>query len=130
LLEAYDEQPDKDGIRTVLYLHPRLAPVKAAVLPLVKKDEALVAMAQRIYRDLRLDGELLVQYDESSTVGRRYRRQDEIGTPWCITVDGQSLDDGTVTVRDRDTMEQVRVSAASIVDEIRGRLRQPWTRPA
>ena len=129
LLEAYDEQPDKEGIRTVLHLHPRLAPVKAAVLPLVKRDEALVAMARRLYDRLRLEGELLVHYDETSSVGRRYRRQDEIGTPWCITVDSQSLEDGTVTLRDRDTMEQVRVASATIVEEIQHRLRQPWQRP-
>jgi glycyl-tRNA synthetase len=129
LLEAYDEQPDKDGVRTVLYLHPRIAPVKAAVLPLVKKDEGLVKMAQQIYDDLRVNGELPVQYDETSTVGRRYRRQDEIGTPWCITVDGQSLEDGTVTVRDRDTMEQVRVAARGLVDDLHRRLRAPWRRP-
>ncbi len=129
LLEAYDEQPDKEGIRTVLHLHPRLAPVKAAVLPLVKRDEALVAMARQIYDRLRLEGELLVQYDETSSVGRRYRRQDEIGTPWCITVDSQSLEDGTVTLRDSDTMEQVRVASATIVEELQHRLRQPWQRP-
>jgi glycyl-tRNA synthetase len=129
LLEAYDEQPDKDGIRTVLHFHPRIAPVKAAVLPLVRKDERLVSVARKIYDDLRLQGELPVQYDETSTVGRRYRRQDEIGTPWCITVDSQSLEDGTVTIRDRDSMEQVRAPGKDIVDEIHRRLRQPWQRP-
>src|SRR5436190_2556394 len=129
LLEAYDEQPDKEGVRTVLYFHPRLAPVKAAVLPLVRKDEHLVKMAREIFDTLRVDGELLVQYDETSTVGRRYRRQDEVGTPWCITVDSQSLEDGTVTIRDRDTMEQVRAPSQDLVDEVHRRLRAPWTRP-
>jgi glycyl-tRNA synthetase len=128
LLEAYAEEQDKEGVRTILRFHPRLAPVKAAVLPLVKRDERLVAMAQRIYADLR--GEMLVQYDETGSVGRRYRRQDEIGTPWCITVDSQSLEDGTVTIRDRDTMEQVRFPADGVRDEIQRRLRAPWQRPA
>jgi glycyl-tRNA synthetase len=127
LLEAYDEQPDKEGIRTVLHFHPRLAPVKVAVLPLVKKDEGLVKKSREIYAELR--GELTVQYDETSTVGRRYRRQDEIGTPWCVTVDGQTLEDGTVTVRDRDSMEQVRIPSDGLLDELQRRLRQPWSRP-
>jgi glycyl-tRNA synthetase len=127
LLEAYEEEADKDGIRTVLRLHPRLAPVKVAVLPLVKKDPGLVALAQEIYADLR--GEMFVLYDESGAVGRRYRRQDEIGTPYCITVDGQSLEDRTVTLRERDSMAQVRVPSVSVESEIRRRLRAPWTRP-
>ena len=127
LLEAYEEQPDKEGIRTVLHFHPRLAPVKVAVLPLVKKDEGLVKKSREIYAELR--GELTVQYDETSTVGRRYRRQDEIGTPWCVTVDGQTLEDGTVTVRDRDSMEQVRFPSDGLLDEFQRRLRQPWSRP-
>ena len=128
LLEAYDEQPDKEGIRTVLHFHPRLAPVKVAVLPLVKKDEGLVKKSREIFKTLR--GELTVQYDETSTVGRRYRRQDEIGTPWCVTVDGQTLEDGTVTVRDRDSMEQVRLPSDGLLDEFQRRLRQPWSRPS
>lgn len=127
LLEAYDEQPDKDGVRTVLHFHPRMAPVKVAVLPLVKKDEGLVTMSREIFNQLR--GELTVQYDETSTVGRRYRRQDEIGTPWCVTVDGQTLEDGTVTVRDRDSMEQVRFPSDGLLEELQRRLRQPWSRP-
>ena len=108
LLEAYDEEADKDGIRTVLRFHPRLAPVKVAVLPLVKKDPGLVALAQEIYADLR--GEMLVLYDESGAVGRRYRRQDEIGTPYCITVDFETLEDNAVTIRERDSMAQERIS--------------------
>jgi glycyl-tRNA synthetase len=127
LLEAYEEQPDKEGIRTVLRFHPRLAPVKVAVLPLVKKDEGLVKKSREIFNALR--GELTVQYDETSTVGRRYRRPDEIGTPWCVTVDGQTRDDGTVTVRDRDSMEQVRLPADALLEEFQRRLRQPWSRP-
>ena len=127
MLEAYEEQPDKDGIRTVMHFHPRLAPVKVAVLPLVKKDGALVKKSRQIFDALR--GELTVQYDETSTVGRRYRRQDEIGTPWCVTVDGQTLEDNTVTVRDRDSMEQLRFPAESLLDEFQRRLREPWSRP-
>ena len=127
LLEAYEEEQDKEGVRTILRFHPRLAPVKAAVLPLVKRDERLVALAQRIYGDLR--AEVPVQYDETGSVGRRYRRQDEIGTPWCLTVDSQSLEDGTVTVRDRDTMTQERIPADGVTAEIQRRLRAPWSRP-
>jgi glycyl-tRNA synthetase len=110
-----------------MHFHPRLAPVKVAVLPLVRKDPALVEKSRQIFNTLR--GEITVQYDETSTVGRRYRRQDEIGTPWCVTVDGQTLEDGTVTIRDRDSMEQVRFPADGLVDEFTRRLRQPWTRP-
>ncbi len=127
LLEAFDEQPDKDGIRTVLHFHPRVAPIKVAVLPLVKKDEGLVSKARALFDELR--SELTAQYDETSTVGRRYRRQDEIGTPWCVTVDGQTLEDGTVTVRDRDSMEQVRLPSAEVLPVLQRRLRQPWSRP-
>jgi glycyl-tRNA synthetase len=127
LLEAYEEEQDKEGVRTILRFHPRLAPVKAAVLPLVKRDEQLVALAQRVYGDLR--AELPAQYDETGSVGRRYRRQDEIGTPWCLTVDSQSLEDGTVTIRDRDTMTQERIPADGVTGEIQRRLRAPWQRP-
>ena len=127
MLEAYYEEADKEGVRTVMRFHPRLAPVKAAVLPLVKKDAALVALSHEVFASLR--GEMLVLYDESGAVGRRYRRQDEIGTPYCITVDSQSLEDRTVTIRDRDTMEQVRFPMDGVRDEINRRLRLPWTRP-
>ena len=127
MLEAYYEEADKDGVRTVMRFHPRLAPVKAAVLPLVKKDAALVALSHEVFASLR--GEMLVLYDESGAVGRRYRRQDEIGTPYCITVDSQSLEDRTVTIRDRDTMEQVRFPMDGVRDEINRRLRLPWIRP-
>jgi len=127
MLEAYYEEADKEGVRTVMRFHPRLAPVKAAVLPLVEKDAALVALSHEVFASLR--GEMLVLYDESGAVGRRYRRQDEIGTPYCITVDSQSLEDRTVTIRDRDTMEQVRFPMEGVRDEINRRLRLPWIRP-
>jgi glycyl-tRNA synthetase len=98
--------------RTVLRFHPRLAPIKAAVFPLVKKD-GMPELAEKLYRDLQRS--FKVQYDESGAVGRRYRRQDEIGTPFCITIDGESLQNHTVTVRHRDTMQQDRIS----IDKVR-----------
>ncbi len=114
LLAAYDEEqlgnPDepggKDDIRTVLRLHPRLAPYKVAVLPLSKKD-TLTPLAHEIRKTL--SARYMVDYDETQNIGKRYRRQDEVGTPLCVTVDFDSLDDGAVTIRDRDPMEQVRV---------------------
>ncbi len=124
LCEAYheDEVPDEHGKpakRVFLQLHPRLAPVKAAVFPLVKKD-GMPEVAKEIYAALK--PHLTVFYDEKGAVGRRYRRQDEVGTPFCITVDGQTLADGTVTIRDRDTLRQWRVGKQQCLDEIRGRL--------
>jgi glycyl-tRNA synthetase len=101
-------------------LHPRIAPIKAAVFPLVKKD-GLPEVAQEIYRELKR--EFPAFYDEKGAVGRRYRRQDEAGTPFCITVDGQTLQDQTVTIRDRDTLVQWRVKIDQVFGEIRDRLR-------
>jgi glycyl-tRNA synthetase len=103
----------------VLRLHPRLAPIKAAVFPLVKKD-GMPEVAQQIYRDLKK--RFTVFYDEKGAVGRRYRRQDEAGTPYCVTVDGQTLSDQTVTIRDRDTLEQWRVKVEDVGAEIAGKL--------
>lgn len=111
LLDAYHEEPDKDEIRVVLKLHRALAPFKVAVLPLSKK-EPLVNMAKEISQDLRKYW--MVDYDESKAIGRRYRRQDEIGTPYCVTVDFDSLEDHAVTVRDRDTMDQERIPVADL----------------
>ena len=112
LAEAYDEQ-DLDGDkRTVLHLHPRLAPMKVAVFPLVKK-EGMPERANEIEDALRKRG-IQTFYDQSGAIGRRYRRQDEIGTPWCVTIDGETLSDGTVTLRDRDSMEQQRVPEADL----------------
>jgi glycyl-tRNA synthetase len=124
LCEAYTEDsvPDENGkprARTLLKLHPRLAPIKAAVFPLVKKD-GMPEVAQQIYRALKRH--FNVFYDEKGAVGRRYARQDEIGTPYCITVDGQTLTDGTVTIRDRDSLEQWRVKVDDCVPEITGKL--------
>ncbi len=124
LCEAYheDQAPDEHGVmqsRVVMRLHPRIAPIKAAVFPLVKK-EGMPEIAQRIYRALK--PHLTVFYDEKSAVGRRYRRQDEAGTPYCITVDGQTLQDGTVTLRDRDSLRQWRVHETDLLPELRTRL--------
>ncbi len=124
LCEAYheDQAPDDKGdmqTRTVMKFHPRIAPVKAAVFPLVKKD-GMPEAAKEIYTALKK--RFNVFYDEKGAVGRRYRRQDEAGTPFCITVDGQTLVDGTVTVRDRDTLEQRRVKSADLVEEIAKRV--------
>jgi glycyl-tRNA synthetase len=105
--------------RVVMKFHPRIAPIKAAVFPLVKKD-GMPEIAQRIYRDLKK--KFVVFYDEKGAVGRRYRRQDEAGTPYCITVDGQTLTDNTVTIRDRDTLDQWRVSVDDVVAEITKRV--------
>jgi glycyl-tRNA synthetase len=125
LCEAYheDEAPDENGkpqTRVVMKLHPRLAPMKVAVFPLVKKD-GMPEVAQQIYRDLKQ--EFNVFYDEKGAVGRRYRRQDEAGTPYCITVDGQSLQDQTVTIRDRDTLEQHRIKISEIESVVKQRIR-------
>jgi glycyl-tRNA synthetase len=125
LCDAYheDEVPDEDGkprSRTVLKLHPRLAPLKVAVLPLVKKD-GMPEVAIDLYRKLK--AHMPAYYDEKGSVGRRYARQDEAGTPWCLTIDGQTLTDGTVTLRDRDSLTQDRVAVAEVVDMLRDRLR-------
>jgi len=125
MCEAYeeDEVPDEKGKptkREVMKFHPRLAPIKAAVLPLVRK-EGMPEIAKEIYKSLK--PHFNVFYDEKASVGKRYRRQDEAGTPFCITVDGQTLDDGTVTIRDRDTLEQWRVGKEDCVAELRERLK-------
>jgi len=117
LCEAYTEDmiPDNQGVpqsRLVMKLHPRLAPIKVAVFPLVKRD-GMPELAQEIYRELKRHWNVF--YDQSGSVGRRYRRQDESGTPFCVTVDSQTLTDGTVTVRDRDTTQQERVSIQELV---------------
>jgi glycyl-tRNA synthetase len=119
LLAAYDEDEVGGESRTILRLHPRLAPFKLAVLPLSKKD-TLTPLAREIFTSL--SDRYMVDYDDTQSIGKRYRRQDEIGTPLCITVDFDSLEDGAVTVRDRDTTEQVRVPIASLESELRTRL--------
>jgi glycyl-tRNA synthetase len=126
LVDAYDEEEVEGETRTVLRLHPRLAPVKVAVLPLVRKD-GLPEIAREVYEDLR--GVAQAEYDEGGSIGRRYRRQDEIGTPWGVTVDHQTTQDRTVTLRDRDTLEQERIAIDELPGEIARRLAQPWTSP-
>jgi glycyl-tRNA synthetase len=111
LLAAYDEDVVNDEPRTVLRLHPRLAPYKVAVLPLSKKD-TLTPLARQIFANLA--DRYMVDYDETQAIGRRYRRQDEIGTPLCVTVDFDSLEDHAVTIRERDSTEQVRVPIAEL----------------
>jgi glycyl-tRNA synthetase len=126
MVDAYDEDEIEGERRTVLRLHPALAPVKAAVLPLVRKD-GQPELAREIYQDLR--ERVQAEYDEGGAIGRRYRRQDEIGTPWAVTVDHQSLEDRTVTLRDRDSLEQERFPIAELGEEIERRLRDPWRSP-
>ncbi|MBA3801916.1 MAG: glycine--tRNA ligase [Acidimicrobiia bacterium] len=119
LLAAYDEDEVNGEPRTVLRLHPRLSPYQVAVLPLSKKD-TLTPTAHEVRR--RLSDRYMVDYDETQAIGRRYRRQDEIGTPLCVTVDFDSLDDRAVTIRDRDTTEQQRVAIDEVVTAVAERL--------
>jgi glycyl-tRNA synthetase len=119
LCDAYHEEEVEGEVRVVLRLNPAIAPIKAAVLPLVKKD-GLPEIAERIFHDLK--GRFNVFYDDGGSIGRRYRRQDEAGTPFCITVDGQSKEDATVTVRHRDTLAQDRVAADRLVAYLTERL--------
>ncbi len=111
LVDAFEEQELEKETRTVLHFHPKLAPFKAAILPLVNRD-GMDDIAMKMYRDLQRD--FKVFYDDSGSVGRRYRRQDEIGTPYCVTVDSQTLEDQTVTIRDRDSMEQERITIGAL----------------
>jgi glycyl-tRNA synthetase len=119
LCDAYDEDEAQGETRVVLRLHPRLAPVKAAVLPLVKK-EGMPERAEKLYAVLKKKWPVV--FDDSAAIGKRYRRQDEAGTPLCITIDGQTLTDGTVTVRERDSMQQSRVSEDAVVRLVEERL--------
>ena len=113
LVDAYDEEPE----RVVLRLNPQLAPIKAAVFALVNKD-GMPEVATQLFEGLRKD--FKVFYDAAGSVGRRYRRQDEAGTPYCITIDGQTLQDQTVTIRERDSMEQIRIN----LDKVYGYLKE------
>jgi glycyl-tRNA synthetase len=126
LCDAYDEDEVGGEQRTVLKLHPRLAPIKVAVLPLVRKD-GQPELAVEAFELLR--GQVQAEYDEGGSIGRRYRRQDEIGTPFCVTIDHQSLEDRTVTVRDRDTLEQERVAIDDLPAVLGARLASPWESP-
>ncbi|MBA7655914.1 Glycine--tRNA ligase [subsurface metagenome] len=119
LCDAYDEEPDNDEIRVLLHLHPDLAPIKVAVLPLSRK-EPVVKLAKELYSDLRQCW--MVNYDDAQSIGRRYRRQDEIGTPLCVTVDFQSLEDNQATIRERDSMNQIRVPIAELKKTLQAKL--------
>jgi glycyl-tRNA synthetase len=133
LCEAYDEETLENGeVRTVLRLKPALAPVKVAVLPLARNKPEIVAVAKQIKQTLQNSGLMRAVYDDSASIGKLYRRQDEIGTPFCITVDfdtlGQSRDGdeslkGTVTLRDRDTMQQIRLPIEELLSYISERIR-------
>ena len=126
MVDAYDEEEVEGRERVLLRLHPRLAPVKVAVLPLVNKD-GQPEKAREIYEDLRT--RMPAEFDSGGSIGKRYRRQDEIGTPWGVTVDHQTMDDDTVTLRDRDTLDQSRIAIAELGDELERRLHEPWSSP-
>jgi len=125
LCDAYEDQKvaekgNDDDYRTVLHFHPNLAPVTVAVLPLMKKD-GLAELAQEIRGELKED--FATDYDQGGAIGRRYRRQDEVGTPFCVTIDYQTKEDGTVTVRDRDTMQQDRIARSELTSYIQARIK-------
>lgn len=120
LVDAYREEEVDGDTRVVLGLSPKLAPIKVAVFPLVKKD-GMPEVAEKLHAELRGAG-IPSFYDISGAIGRRYRRQDETGTPWCVTIDGQTLEDQTVTIRDRDTLEQVRVDIGTVQEWVRTRI--------
>ncbi len=126
LVDAYWTEEVEGRQRNVLSLHPKLAPVKVAVLPLVNK-EGMPEKAREVFESLRR--RIGAEYDTGGAIGKRYRRQDEIGTPWCITIDGETANDDTVTLRDRDTLEQSRVPVEGLAAELLERLEQPWTSP-
>jgi glycyl-tRNA synthetase len=127
LVDAYDEEEVAGRGRTVLRLHPEIAPVKAAVLPLIGKHTAMVEQARSLYEELRL--RFVVEYDDGGAIGRRYRRQDEIGTPFAFTIDEQTLEDQTVTVRDRDSLAQERLPISGVRAWLDDALERPWTTP-
>lgn len=116
LSDAYTEEGEGDDARTVLKLSRDLAPIKAAVFPLLKNKPELVAKAREVCDMLK--DKMMTEFDDNGNIGKRYRRQDEIGTPWCITIDFDTLEDNTVTVRDRDTMEQTRIPVSELLAKI------------
>ncbi|PKB75989.1 MAG: glycine--tRNA ligase [SAR202 cluster bacterium MP-SAtl-SRR3965592-G1] len=122
-LDAYDEEPDGDNTRVLSHIHRDLAPVTVAALPLSRNDK-LLPTARSVYDILRKH--FKTQYDDAQAIGRRYRRQDEIGTPYCVTIDFDTIDDNQVTIRDRDTMHQTRVPISELVDIIKDKLEHAW----
>ena len=120
MCEAYDEEQLENGeTRVVMHLHPALSPYKACVLPLMKKAHS--EKADEIYS--MLSKEFMCDYDDAGSIGKRYRRQDEIGTPFCITVDENTLANNTVTIRDRDTMEQITLAVDEVKDYIANKIK-------
>jgi len=120
LVDAYDEEIAEGELRVILHLHPTLAPIKVAVLPL-SRNEKLAPLAKEVHTYLRRH--FMTQYDDAQSIGRRYRRQDEIGTPFCVTIDFQSLEDKQVTIRERDTMSQIRVPISDLQRIIEAKLK-------
>jgi glycyl-tRNA synthetase len=127
LVDSYAEEVVADRPRTVLRLHPEIAPVKVAVLPLIPRNEDITGRAQRLYEELRRV--VVAEYDDSGQIGRRYRRQDEIGTPFALTIDEQTLEDDTVTIRDRDSLAQDRIPIAGAREVVLDRLALEWKPP-
>jgi len=119
LCDAYDEEIVNDELRVLFHFHTDLAPIKVAVLPLSRKEN-LAAVAKDVYADLRPC--FVTQYDDTQAIGRRYRRQDELGTPYCVTVDFQSLEDKMATIRERDTMNQIRVPIPALRETLQAKL--------
>jgi glycyl-tRNA synthetase len=127
LCDAYHEEVVGDRERVVLRFHPQVAPVKAAILPLIPRAEGMATRARALYEELRRHH--VVEHDEGGQIGRRYRRQDEIGTPWAFTVDDQTLEDETVTVRDRDSLAQERLPLSRVREWLDDALQQDWVSP-
>jgi glycyl-tRNA synthetase len=127
MVDAYDEEVVADRERTVLRLHPALAPVKVAVLPLIPRDENMTGKARSLYEELRRA--VVAEYDDSGQIGRRYRRQDEIGTPYALTIDEQTLEDDTITIRDRDSLAQERIAISGARAFVQDKLAQDWKTP-
>ena len=127
LVDAYDEEVVADRERTVLRLHPAIAPVKAAILPLIPKNGDMVTKARGLYDELRKRH--MVEYDDGGQIGRRYRRQDEIGTPFAFTIDDQTLEDDTVTVRDRDSLAQERLPLGGVRTWLGEAMERSWRTP-
>jgi glycyl-tRNA synthetase len=120
LIDAYDEEEVEGEKRTVLHLHPSLAPIKVAVLPL-SRNEKLTPLAKEVFKQLCPN--FVTDYDDSQSIGRRYRRQDEIGTPFCVTIDFESLEDNQVTIRERDSLAQIRVPIGELKKVIEAKLK-------
>jgi glycyl-tRNA synthetase len=127
LCDAYHEEVVGDRERVVLRLHPQVSPVKATILPLVPRNEGMATRARALYEELRRYQ--VVEHDDSGQIGRRYRRQDEIGTPWAFTIDEQTLEDETVTVRDRDSLAQERLPISGVRAWLDDALERDWSSP-